>query len=935
MADNLNPAELSLLARISAKEELRPFFLRKAKGLKWFDALEEQGYFNPASNPAPVPAKEEGYVSVPLWPAIEYLVATSPELLAEENLEYAERVLGIIREVTTAAMSKELGNYRTWLQFSKIIQNIPVSLISPSDLVYVDYWLEDKYERNLVSGEVGEKWLVALLEQPSSDASAIAVGLLKLLYKASFMLKWPGDSDRREASFRFSGWYAKEITEAVAAKSGEVLGQQAIQIYLKELERILEVLGLDGWSYLWRPAIEDHAQNHSVEDVEDILIVALRNSLKSYIREEHEGSKDLIAELLENSFQIIKRVAIYTIRQNFRQLNGLIERVIVKENFTEEVRHEVWHLLHDHYPFFPWSLRQRAREIVEEMVVEEDDGSIDLKATAYRQAIWYAALRNHDESLRKQYLECVTLAGAEPDHPDFPSYMSSGRAIHESPKTKEELLSISIDELVTFLNGYEDLGHFREPGLEGLVETLKAAAKAAPKRIYPHLEQFASLDCAFVYVLIEAFSDLWVEKAELPWDDMWRNVLNFCEAVIQREEFWSQEGTETRVRFVGNRYWVVGSIGRLIEKGVKSDDHAFSPQFLEQARSILLTLLEKESGEEFKPESDAVSIAVNCPRGRCLEAMINLALRYCRLEDQTGKGHEEAWNIVRPIFDEELTKPDVGEFEFITLLVNYLPNFLYMSTSWVLENLSRIFDRGNYQKWICAMQAYAYVNRVYEDVFNHLKASDHFVCALGDENLKEKVAEKIVQNIVIAYLSDYECVQDKSSLIRQLLSRCKTNELSFLIWFVWTLRNKNDSNIVGKVVELWPLLLEAIDTSNKEGQRLVSRLASWVVFIDKVDDSNRHLVLKVAEFADEDYNSHEVVELIARISLSQPKESAAIWLALLQSAAPEYPEEEIREALANLVKSGNDGRRDAYSIVDKYIKRGSERPSQLLEEIVG
>jgi predicted HTH transcriptional regulator len=67
----------------------------------------------------------------------------------------------------------------------------------------------------------------------------------------------------------------------------------------------------------------------------------------------------------------------------------------------------------------------------------------------------------------------------------------------------------------------------------------------------------------------------------------------------------------------------------------------------------------------------------------------------------------------------------------------------------------------------------------------------------------------------------------------------------------------------------------------------------------------------------------------------QPNEAVAIWQALLQRAAPDYPEEAIREALSNLVASGDDGRRDAYAIVDEYIKRGNEKPSLWLHEIVG
>ena len=163
----------------------------------------------------------------------------------------------------------------------------------------------------------------------------------------------------------------------------------------------------------------------------------------------------------------------------------------------------------------------------------------------------------------------------------------------------------------------------------------------------------------------------------------------------------------------------------------------------------------------------------------------------------------------------------------------------------------------------------------------------------------------------------------------------KNDELSQLIWFIWTLRKKDDQNLYGKVLELWPRLLQAIDIGSREGRKLASRLTTWSVFVTEVDDTNRDLILQVATFADEDYNSHDLLESIARISAAQPQEAVAIWQVLLQGSAPDYPEEAIREAFANFVASGDEGRRDALAIVDEYIKRGNEKPSLWLQEIQG
>ena len=86
-----------------------------------------------------------------------------------------------------------------------------------------------------VAGELGEKWLVALLEQASDEAKTVALELLRTLYKASFNTKTLAGSERQEAAFRFDQWHAEKITKAVARRSGQVLGQQAPQVFKDEL----------------------------------------------------------------------------------------------------------------------------------------------------------------------------------------------------------------------------------------------------------------------------------------------------------------------------------------------------------------------------------------------------------------------------------------------------------------------------------------------------------------------------------------------------------------------------------------------------------------------------------------------------------------------------------------------------------------------------
>ena len=234
------------------------------------------------------------------------------------------------------------------------------------------------------------------------------------------------------------------------------------------------------------------------------------------------------------------------------------------------------------------------RKTIVGLVKTNDDNLQNEGASAYERAVWLKAINEYGDDESELYQECINIIGGEPEHPDFSSYMTVGWVDHKSPIPEEDLLSMEVDILVKRLESYKDLGNFHEPGLEGLTKALRQVVKAGPVRYFMHLHKFAGLDLAYVYQVLEAYGELWVEKAQLPWDEIWQHLLGFCEIIIKQEEFWSAENSLERSHFVANRYWVVGSIARLIENGTKSDEHAFPVKCLEQAQSILLILLEKE-----------------------------------------------------------------------------------------------------------------------------------------------------------------------------------------------------------------------------------------------------------------------------------------------------------------------------------------------------
>jgi hypothetical protein len=171
--NKLTVKEIDLLERVKASPELRVLFFRKVKGLKWFDVLQEAGYFNVENIPAPIPAREVGYVQIPRWDAVEYLVNTVHELINESAKDYVPRFLEIIVGVTCYAKVNNISNYHVWWQFAKVLSQIPSDFITPENLNAVDYWLDDKYERGLVTDVIGVKWLPKLFAKENKHSLSL------------------------------------------------------------------------------------------------------------------------------------------------------------------------------------------------------------------------------------------------------------------------------------------------------------------------------------------------------------------------------------------------------------------------------------------------------------------------------------------------------------------------------------------------------------------------------------------------------------------------------------------------------------------------------------------------------------------------------------------------------------------------------------------
>ena len=927
----LTPRQLDALDRIEQKPALQPFFFKKLKGLKWFDELEERGFFNPELNPRPVQSDQEGYFSIPSWPILEYLEQTALELQQPENLDYADRFLKVMRDVTRSAIADGVSNYRTWWYFAKIVRFIPIDKIISDDVELLEHWLKDTFDRMLVGTELGNHLLPRLLASDSAHAHGLAIGLVNALTALTWNPRRWGTSEELEAALPVEAYHSRKIFSVHARAIGERLEENGVNIFRDRLSEIFGKSDKDKYSAIWRPAIEDHEQNKGRDDAESILVSALRDALLGYVDRRAAAAARYVGELLASETVLFQRVAIHVADVYNRQLGELVKKLVDPQYFEYHYQHEMYHLLKNCYSGFDEKDKQKVLRIIGSIAEQSKDPEqpkdIQEKQQAYTWLRWLSAIRGKGyQRADDLYTDNLAITKAEPEHPDFSSYMEVGWGGELSPYSVEELLSRDLDDLFNILRSFKEEDGWKTPSRRGLAQTLKEALKARPELFKGHLTKLIALDFDYSYHLIEGYKELWKEKQY----NNWAELLEFCWAMLQSEDFWSKDAAEQRGVMVASSHWIVGAISELIRAGTADDKTAFDPAMLPIARKIIVHILEKQEGESFTEERDAVSIAINSARGKCVEALINYALRLCRLTDKSDKGHDELWvRELQPIFDKQIDLVQEGNYEFVTLFTNYLPNFLYLSRSWTMKQLPTIFEKGNRLRWLCAVRGYIYVNQIYAEVYRFLRENGHLQDALDDKELESRGKDKIIQNIVIAYLQGDEKLEDVNGILGWLIERWKLEELRELTWFVWTLRSGQREDISVKLMPLWTELGRRADPTSETGKRMLSRLCMWSVFVDELSEQQMNLLLQAAPYADLEHDAYILIAELKRLVEHYPDQVADIFLRMLDGFVPTYEQEDIEHIISKLYENGGENRQKANSICDRYVEYGIGFPAEI------
>ena len=889
---------------------------------EFFDHLKNTGLFGVEHNRGPLQADQPGYVSIPYWHALDYLEAVAKRAGETNNLQLADKVMSIVRTVSQAREPDGTirDNYHTYRKFAEILGVIPTAAVAHADIDLIPGWIQGKFDRGMVCHALDIGVMRRLLASETLEDWNKATSIVHHCTGVIWVEEQGFDGSRKKPVTIVEDHWLAELIKNHAPDAGKRVGHKAAEIFVGRLRETYDRARRDLPSWLHRPAIENHEQNHEWLGPENRFVEGLREVLLSWVDHDKSTAQPFIQTLIGDDAEILRRIGIHLIDRRWEKLKQVFSQIIGPRLFDDEHLHEFYSLLQHHFEAFgnaeKAAIVGAISQLAASSVDEEEKRRLQRIQRRWLSAVagkgyepadtWFNTL-NTDQSL-----------GGLSDHPDFHSYMESWRGHGPSSYQPQELIVFAENgSLIEKLNEFQEQDSWRGPTTRALVDSLEEAIVLAPPIFLGLLQDFINAKRPFQYGAIDGFKRLWDKTGEPPhpvdWDKAWTELILFFERLIGDNDFWTEQAVKDQ-NLTPNRDWIPPIIADFIKAGTRDDCKAYSSSLLARTWKLLVILLEKLEWRDEPPQSDAMTQAINSSRGKAIEAVFSHSLRACRLGDRERQQHAEVWASMKPIFAAELEKCQNANYEFSTLAGAYITHLNYIDRDWLEAQILKIFPSEFQNNFACALGGLAYAN-VTRPVYGFLVESGILDRAIRLQVDDRRVTERLVERIALAYLWDDEKLD--SSRFAYIFESGQIEAIDDAIGWFWSIRKEQLSNEqVERIIKFWGRCISWSRTVEETPTKLLSSLSRLACYIHAINNRTLDLLLAVAPHVHVVHYYYFFYEELDRLANTDAAQVGVILKASLDTHVPYVDfEDRLKSILGKLAASGK--RDEALVLADR------------------
>ena len=885
---------IKTLSNLLAFEVRYAYFFQKLESPAWLEPLRDAGWFDPGNQPIHQKMPDQ---PIHFWHALRYVEKVAnytQESPSEKTLDILADIVNTIVNYTNDTAASVTSDHTDW-RVIKIICTFPIERIESRHITFIRVALKSRVETTLVHSVIGETVLPKLLD---GGAKELTLVLLEDMLDAEVI-----HGDIKAVMDEYWLWDALQKYEQAIA---ELCGIEVVRI---ACERIQVLIDEGAYSFNIISKIDSVPSDYPHRSYAELLVGFTSGLLQS--AEFDSGVKKIVKDLLQEGLAVDRndplkreaqaifgRIALNAITHHYENLKKLFwewEGNPLEETFLKP---ELYQLIQAKCLVFDEEeIEQILHWIESRWDIEGTEDDTHAKRVAYRKREWLSALlETGNQKVVSTYQKYEQINPREIDHPGLLQWTEVGWG-YTSPITLDVLSGMSNAQIIEFLSDFKPNGIAgpSEPSEEGLRETLEEYVAANPQQFTDDLQPFYGVQLQYQYSLLQGFLKAWRDKKKFNWTAL----LEFIHYILASKQFETVEHT-TELNY---RDWILAATAELIKAGTTDDKHAFDVQLLPLAEKILLVLAEKVKSDNSAIVDAPVTVLNSTPE-KVFSAMVDYALRFARTNEPEN---DIRWpQAIKVDFTKRLDRSLESSFEFSFTLGAYLPNLMYLDKEWVGGNINRIFPQQDEYDWQAAFSGYLYNFETYADLYFLLKEHGHYQRALNTDFADREVLRGLVNHICTGWIEDSETLDDKTSLIYQLINSENPNHLSHLIHFFWRQRDNLSEKIRAKVRPTWRALYESLSQKDDIGKygEVLSKLTGWVALVDTIDAE----VLKWLKMSTQHISgltdSAFFVEDLLPHATKTPAEVGNIYLGMLShNIYPYHDQEHIQEIIRALYRT--------------------------------
>lgn len=916
----------------------------------WIDILDRAGKFSKI--PEPHKDTKGEAIIIPPWPESRYLVKMAPLV--------PEKVLRILLSIP------KTENERVYFDI------IDAALAMPADLAAklvpkAKILLESKY-KTIFPDQIGA--LMAHLARGGQveEALDLARTLLKIL---------PPDEktevSKEEEEFilppepkaRFDSWFYEEILKKYMPDLVNAGEERALTLLCELLEDAIRLSGdltnedvSKDKSFIWRPAIEDHAQNYP-HGLEQLLVSAVRDAAETLIQ---KNGTSILKTIESRPLKVFQRIGLH-LRRKWPDIDpeGTAAIMSNPETFDDiYLHHEFFHLLQKQFGNLQPEAQQPYLDFVSRGIDVEEWFKMREEETGQRpeaeEGERYARSRKYSrlwpirDFLDKKWQEQFNALKDEFDeleHPDFNIYTTTRVIETTSPKAVEELNEMNIDQIISYLKDWKPSKTPLGPSREGLGRELTNLVISDPSRFAEESMKFQQVHLTYVRALISGFRQAVKQNKAFSWDQ----VLVLCKWVVDQPRKISkrEDGFPmARADFGFARQ----EIAHLLSVGFQSENAGIPYKFRDISWKVLSPITEDpDPTPEYEKEyggsnMDPSMLSINTARGEAIHSVVRYALwvRHHIEKEQDGKerikkGFDEMPEV-RNILNIHLEPEQDPSPAIRAVYGQWYPWLAKIDKNWAAEEASKIFPKEEHLKdfrdaaWVSFIAFCA----PYDSVFELLKEEyEHAIDKIGtippDKRYPANPDERLAEHLMAFYWRGKLSLDKPDELLERFYSKSPDHLCAHALDFVGRSLHKTEEEVSPEILDrlqrLWEHRFKTIKNDKIPDSHTAELSAfGWWFASGKFDDNwSIKQLEEILEITGQIGREHWVFDRLEVLAPKLPNSVVKCLRIIIEGEEEDLHiysrENQIRIILTAVIKSGDGSAKEtAKQLIHQLGTRG-------------